>query len=242
MSSTLAIVTGASSGVGAGVAAAASTDATVATINRRPAGEIHLAVDLADPASWPVVAGWLDRHIGSEPWERVVLVNCAAVLQPIGFAGEVDRGGYTAAVLLDSAMPQVVGADFVAAMATHGRRGTLVQISSGAARTPYAGLSDYCAAKAAIDQWVRTVGEEQRMRGDAVKVLSVAPGVVATQMQDRLRATPDRDLPSVERFTALHDDGVLRDAAAVGAELWALAQRSDVENGSVLDIRDFPVG
>ncbi len=49
--------------------------------------------------------------------------------------------------------------------------------------------------------------------------------------------TAARDFPEVERFRELHDDGTLREPAAVARELWALLDR-DLPNGSILDLRD----
>lgn len=56
-------------------------------------------------------------------------------------------------------------------------------------------------------------------------------------MQDEIRMTAARDFPEVERFRELHDDGTLREPAAVARELWALLDR-DLPNGSILDLRD----
>jgi NAD(P)-dependent dehydrogenase (short-subunit alcohol dehydrogenase family) len=118
----------------------------------------------------------------------------------------------------------------------HTVRRELVQLSSGAARTAYPGWSSYGAAKAAVDQWVRSVGEEQQRRG-GVRVLSIAPGVVATGMQELIRTTDERDLPNVARFHELHDQGQLEDPDDVAVRLWRLLDEDDDASGSVLDLR-----
>lgn len=237
MSDTLAIITGASSGIGAALAGrAAERGAAVATLSRRDGPGRHLSIDLSDPAGWPKAARWIGEQIAGFPWDRVVMVHGAATLEPIGFAGEVDGSAYASNVLLNSAAPQVLGHAFIESMAGAAADGVLVLISSGAARTPYAGWSSYCAGKAACDQWVRAVGLEQAERGGRVRVVSVAPGVVATGMQERIRRTERRDFPRVERFQALHDDGDLRDAQVVAAQLWDLVT-SPPENGTVTDLR-----
>jgi benzil reductase ((S)-benzoin forming) len=114
----------------------------------------------------------------------------------------------------------------------------LVMLGSGAAHHVYEGWSAYGAGKAAIDQWVRTVGAEQARRGNRVRVLSVAPGVVATAMQEQIRATPARCFPEVARFVELHESGQLREPAAVAREIWALLGR-DLPNGAVVDLREL---
>lgn len=114
---------------------------------------------------------------------------------------------------------------------------TILNVGSGAARNVYEGWSAYCAGKAAADHWIRTVGAEQQRRGTRCRLLSVAPGVVATAMQEAIRATPERDFPQLARFRELHEDGDLRDPDQVAKELWALLDR-DLENGAVVDLRD----
>ncbi len=237
--SALVFVTGGSSGIGrAMIESVPWRDARIVHFARRAApgvAENH-AVDLADPASWPRVAAVLERECKGCAGERVVFVHAAGVLTPIGFAGEVDAAAYRSHVLLNSAAPQVLGDAFLRALAGTRAPATLLFIGSGASTSVYEGWSGYCAGKAAADHWTRTVGAEQKRRGDRCRVLCVAPGVVATAMQDEIRETSERDFPEVARFHELHDDGILRDPADVARDLWALLDR-DLPNGSVLDLR-----
>jgi benzil reductase ((S)-benzoin forming) len=236
----LAILTGASSGIGLALARAVPwPDARVVDLSRRGApGCEHWKADLADPAQWPRVAELLERELADFGGERIAFFHCAGTLTPIGFAGEVEDAPYTRAVLLNSAAPQVLGHAFLRAARRTRARCHLVMIGSGAARHVYPGWSAYGAGKAALDQWVRTAGAEQERRGGRVRLLSVAPGVVATAMQEEIRATPERDFPEVARFVELHETGALREPAEVAREIWALLERP-LENGSVLDLRDY---
>ena len=56
-------------------------------------------------------------------------------------------------------------------------------------------------------------------------------------MQEEIRRTAESAFPDLERFVGFHEDGELRNAAEVAAELWALLDR-DLDNGSVLDLRE----
>jgi NAD(P)-dependent dehydrogenase (short-subunit alcohol dehydrogenase family) len=51
-------------------------------------------------------------------------------------------------------------------------------ISSAAARIPWEGRAAYCAAKAGLDQWVRVVRRERRLRATGPWVVAVRPGFV----------------------------------------------------------------
>jgi benzil reductase ((S)-benzoin forming) len=130
----------------------------------------------------------------------------------------------------------VLGDAFLRGSAASRASATLLFIGSGASTSVYEGWSGYNAGKAAVDHWTRTVGAEQERRGGRCRVLCVAPGIVATAMQEEIRATAERDFPDVERFRELHRDGVLRAPHDVARELWSLLDR-DLPNGAVLDLR-----
>ena len=166
----------------------------------------------------------------------MVFVHAAGMLTPIRFAGEGDAATYAQNVLLNSAAPQVLGDALLRALANTSARADLLFIGSGASKSVYEGWSGYCAGKAAVDHWVRVAGAEQQRRGGRRRLLCVAPGVVATAMQQEIRDTSASDFPEVARFQELHDEGVLRDPAAVARELWALLER-DLPNGAILDLR-----
>ncbi len=239
MARNLVFLSGASSGIGRALARSVPfAEARVVDISRRGAPDLeHLAADLAEPAGWRTACELFAKEIPGFVGERVVFVHCAGTLDPIGPAGAVDLEAYTRQVLLNSAAPQVLGAAFLAAARRTEAACQLVMISSGAAANVYEGWSAYGAGKAAVDQWVRTTGAEEERRGGRCRVLAVAPGVVATAMQEQIRATPEARFPDRGRFVSLHEQGDLRPPEAVAPEIWALLER-DLPNGAVLDLRD----
>ncbi len=234
----LAIVTGASSGIGeAVVSVARQAGARVATTSRRPAaGDDHLALDLTEAGQWPQLRAWL-ADLVTDDIERITLVHAAGTIAPIGFMGEVEPAELATAAVLNAVVPQVVGDAMIAAAGT--RPTTIVMITSGAATSAYAGLASYCAGKAAMDQWVRVVGGEQDQRDGDILVWAVAPGVVASDMQVQLRAADQADFPNTTRHRALLEDGALDEPGPVARRLWALATARAHPNGSVLDLRDL---
>lgn len=239
MRETLVFVTGGSSGIGeAMIRALPFSPSRVFDVSRRgAAGCEALLADLSDPGAWPRVAELFRREMDGFTGERVVFVHAAGTLTPIGFAGEEDAEAYTRAVLLNAAAPQVLGDAFLrAARGTHAPC-LLVMIGSGAARNVYAGWTSYGAGKAAVDQWVRTAGAEQELRGGRCRVVSVSPGLVATAMQEEIRSTPASRLPSVDRFVEVHAKGELRQPAEVAREIWDLLERG-LPNGAVFDLRN----
>lgn len=233
------IVTGGSAGLGRSLLAAAPAASHRVDVSRSgppDEAEGHIRADLADPSSWRLVGDSIKDLVRDRPWDRITLVHNAGTLEPVGFAGEVDTDAYTANVLLNSAVAQVLGHRYLEAVRSLDARRELVLVTSGAARTAYAGWSAYSAGKAAVDQWVRAVGQEQQLRGGAT-VVAVAPGVLATGMQELIRAQDDTDFPRVQRFRDLHADDELADPDDVARRLWALLDDPKLGTGDVVDLR-----
>lgn len=238
--SDLVIITGASSGLGLALARSVPFPATVVDISRTgpPEESIgHIPADLSDPGSWEKVGSELARLISVNNPDRVVFIHAAGTISPIGFAGEVDTNAYTANVMLNSVAGQILGHMFLEAVRDRDGTFDLVMISSGAASSVYPGWSTYGAGKAALDQWVRNVGAEQEQRG-GVRVASIAPGVVATEMQRQIRDTSQRDFPNVARFHSLYEDGVLAEPEEAAERIWTVIERG-LEPGSTIDVRDL---
>jgi NAD(P)-dependent dehydrogenase (short-subunit alcohol dehydrogenase family) len=178
---TVVWITGATSGIGAALAATVPYDgARVINISRghHPAIE-NVRADITEPDDWDVVAEHLAdelRHFGGR---RAVFVHNAFVADPVGFVGEVDVAAYRRHVLGNVAAPLVLGDAFLRHVPT-GIEAGLVMISSAAARVPFAGRAGYGAGKAAMEQWVRTVRSEQAHRGSTTWVVAIRPGPVDT--------------------------------------------------------------
>ena len=236
------LITGASRGIGRALAERVPFEARVVDVSRsgppEGSGWDHVGADLSRPEDWAELAAGLGRIVEEAEPERAVLVHAAGTLTPIGFVGEVPDADYAANVVLNSAAGQVVGHLFLRMTARLPGRRDVVMISSGAATTPYEGWSGYNAGKAALDHWVRTVGAEQELRGGAW-ICAIGPGVVATRMQEQIRATDADDFPAVGKFRDLHREGELGDPDDVARRLWEVVESRSVDSGSVVDLREL---
>lgn len=178
---TIVWITGATSGIGAALAASVPWDgARVVNIARRanPACA-NVAADLADPAAWDTIDEHLAAELGGFTGRRAVFVHNAFLSEPVGFVGEIDPHAYRRHVLANAAAPLVVGEQFLRHLPPD-VEGGLMMISSAAARVPFAGRAGYGAGKAAMEQWVRTVRSEIEHRGAATWVVAIRPGAVDT--------------------------------------------------------------
>lgn len=196
-----AVITGASRGLGAGLARSfrerglrlglcARSDPALAG---GPDVVAH-RLDVRDPAAVAAFAAAVEaRFFAIDLW-----INNAGLLEPIDLlrdvAPEAARSHLEVNVLGVLFGTQV----FVKHLRRRGGEGVLVNISSGAARRPYAGWSVYCAAKAAVDRMTECVALEEAAHG--LRAYALAPGVIDTGMQALIRATPAARFPEAPRF------------------------------------------
>lgn len=144
-----------------------------------------------------------------------LLVNNAGIVQPVGPLQMQDLATVAQAVALNVATPLILSAAFAAATAGVPDR-RILHISSGAGSNPYSGWSVYCATKAALDHHARAVALD---RMPALRIGSVAPGVIDTDMQAEVRASPEERFPDRARFQELQRSGRLRSADDAGRDV-----------------------
>ena len=218
-----AIVTGHSRGLGAAIAdELTARGIPVLGVARSARGDFpntkgsaQQTVDLADSAAlsrW-IASGALGHFVADA--DPVLLVNNAGMLQPIGPLETQEHETIARAVTVNVAAPLVLSSAFVKAT-KHTRDRRILHISSGAARNPYAGWSVYCATKAALDLHARAVALDAT---PALRISSVAPGVIDTEMQTEIRATTVEKFPQRRRFEELKRRGELQEPADVARRL-----------------------
>ncbi len=213
-----ALVTGASRGIGAAIAAALDrSGARVALVARnRPALEavaaemsndpVVLEADLADP---DVPAG-LVREAGERLGAIDVLVNNAAVAARAPTT-ELDAALVDRLYAVNVRAPLLLIAALVPGMIERGH-GAIVSVSSSSAITGTPRRAAYAATKGAIDAATRSLAMELGQHG--IRVNSVAPGAVDTDMWARNRAIPGV-IEQIEALTPLGRWGTPDDIADV---------------------------
>lgn len=229
------VITGASRGLGAGLAEVLHAEgARLALCSRSapilPSGEDVLAAefDVRDAGAVARFAEDAAERFGSiDLW-----INNAGVLAPIAPLRDVDFEEARSHVEINL-LGLLAGCQaFVRHVRGREGGGTLINISSGAARKPYSGWSVYCAAKAAVDRLTQCIDLEERASG--LRAYSVAPGVIDTDMQAMIRSTDEADFPALERFVAMKRDGRYNTPPFIAARFLELAFGSEREPGDVL--------
>jgi benzil reductase ((S)-benzoin forming) len=246
MDSTLWIVTGSSRGLGAALLAqiAARPGARVLGLARHANVAVQGAavdqwtVDLATPE--PVaqrLRAWLKALDGAS-FASVALINNAAALtdpKPLADGNLAEtatalRVGLEATVLLTAA--------FLDATRTWPGARRVLNISSGLGRRAMAGSATYCAIKAGMDHLSRAVALEEQARPNGARIVSLAPGVIDTDMQVQLRGADPAAFADRAMFVNLKETGQLASPDEAARRVLARLDRPDFGSSPVTDVRD----
>src|SRR5215469_17123756 len=193
----VAIVTGASRGIGAAAAfVLAKAGAAVMLVARdgkrasRLADEIAasggqamvIPCDVAEYGSVHRMVDETERRLGNID----ILVNNAGIIEPIGTLAQSDPAAWRRSIEVN-----LVGA-YHTARATLPRmleagKGTVINVSSGAAHRPLEGWSAYCSGKAGLAMLTRAIDLEHSAAG--IRVFGFQPGTTDTDMQVTIRAS-----------------------------------------------------
>ncbi len=236
------IVTGASRGLGAALVAQLLADGgrvvAIARDCRALPAHPQLATidaDLADSHLLPLLAERALAQLGS--CSSLTLINNAGTVQPIASVGSFADGVAEQALALNLTAPIVLCNAFVAHSAGFAGVRRVLNISSGAAANPYPGWAVYCASKAGLDHFTRTLALEQQAAANPVLAVSLYPGVVDTGMQGEIRAADPAHFPNLPRFTALKAEGQLTQPADCAAAICRYLHGSSFGQQAVADIR-----
>ena len=248
----LTILTGASRGMGRAMAQQLVLEGhTLLGLSRQPDEALSAAapdrvsqwaVDLADPA--PVAARlrqWL-AAIDPHTVASATLINNAGLSPTIAPLEDCPPDEIALALRVGLEAPMLLSGAFLAATAAwvasgwHGPRKVL-NISSGLGRRAMASQAPYCAAKAGLDHFSRCCALDQAQQAHGARVVSLAPGVIATDMQVQLRQGDPSRFPDRDRFVSLHQSGLLSTPQHAAQSVLAFLARPDFGDEPVADVR-----
>jgi NAD(P)-dependent dehydrogenase (short-subunit alcohol dehydrogenase family) len=230
------VITGASRGLGAGLAEAlAKRGMKLALCARGPsplpggADGFQMQVDVTDAEAVHGFAATAESRLGAiDLW-----INNAGVLAPIAPVRDIAPAAF-----LDHLRVNVMGVvhgsqAYIAHVRKRGSasQGVLMNISSGAAWQAYAGWGPYCGSKAAVERLSQTIQLEE---AEHLRVYSVAPGLIDTDMHALVRSCTPEQFPSVAFFQDLKARGTFNSPGFVAEHLLRYAFDPDARPDSVV--------
>lgn len=216
----LAIVTGASSGIGfatclaliergirvLGVARRADKLAFLKKLN--PNMINTLSADVSTKEGRKAILNALSNE---QPRTLSYVVHCAGVLTPVGPLSSINEEAWRQTMAINVEAPLFLTKALIPCM----KKGRILHISSGAAHFPIIHWTAYCASKAALFQLYQCLNLE--LKGTHIVVGSLAPGIVDTPMQDSIRDFDAKQFPDVEKFIKYQQEHTLIPAKKTAA-------------------------
>ncbi|VWX60381.1 NAD(P)-dependent dehydrogenase, short-chain alcohol dehydrogenase family [Burkholderiales bacterium 8X] len=250
-SKNLAIITGASRGLGRSLAhQLLQPGLRLLCISRQADSELEALASKAgtELTQWqqdlaePVVAAqrlsdWLAGFEADE-FEHALLINNAGTVgnpKPLSVA---RAGDLSVALRVGLEAPMLLSSAFLAATGSWSARRKVLNISSGLGRNAMASQAPYCAAKAGMDHFSRAVALEEARLSNGARIVSLAPGVIDTDMQVQLREADPAGFPDRGIFENLKAGGKLDSPDAAAAKVLAYLAREDYGSKPVADVRD----
>lgn len=204
--------------------------------------ELHFKkIDLTYPDSIPTVTGQIFRRIDPAKVDSINLINNAGIVDPVSPAGKNTPADIERNITVNLTSPAILTSIFIAKTEGFSGRKRVLNISSGAGRKAYSGWSAYCSSKSGLDMYSSCAGQEEKEKPNPVQIVSLAPGIIDTDMQAVLRQTKEEDFSLVGKFRSYKEDGALSTPESTAAKIidFLHDKMDQCENGSLLDIRNF---
>ncbi|MBT2336131.1 SDR family NAD(P)-dependent oxidoreductase [Variovorax paradoxus] len=194
--------------------------------------------DLADPlAAAARVREWLAAQ-DAQCFGSVTLINNAGTIgNPAPLSAAVDAD-LSQALRIGLEAPMLLTAAFLGATRHWRSARKVLNISSGLGRNAMGSQAPYCAAKAGMDHFSRAVALEEAAAENGARIVSLAPGVIDTDMQVQLRGASAEKFPDRTRFVSMKEEGRLDSPATAAAKVLKYLAREDFGHNPVADVRD----
>jgi len=195
----------------------------------------QVSLDLSDSSA---LLEWIDSGMPEaflRDAERAILVNNSGIVTPVSPLGKQSNHEILTSIGVNISAPLILSNAFVKYTANLSDR-RILHVSSGAGRVGFPAWSVYCATKAALDHHARAVSEDGIAN---LRVSSLAPGIVDTGMQAKIRSFNESEFPGVEAFKGFKDKGDLATPEATAYKICEMLLSSKFGNDLITDVRDF---
>jgi benzil reductase ((S)-benzoin forming) len=242
--SALYIITGSSKGIGKALVEQllAKNENQVIGIARSQQELVHprflaLALDLSDMGE---ILKNLDKMIPEWEFEKVVLVNNAGIIGPIEHLGKLDPKSIHQVFMLNTIAPAILMNTFVRKYGSLKEvERLIINISSGAAKKAIDGWACYSASKSAINMLSEAGAVEAALDKTGIRIFSVAPGVVDTDMQAEIRTADVKAFSTLSKFVGLKENQQLSSPMHTASKIMELMDNPSRFEGVQQDVREY---
>ena len=233
----LAVISGGSKGLGLALCEQyLACDFEVIEFSRSAPHLYSVAIDLGSADQVGQIVNDALTPFAKREWQEVVVISNAGILTPVGPASKKERGSVIANLNTNFVSGIVFMSEILAHFQHHKGKKTMASISSGAALGERAGWSLYCAAKAGMEHFIRSVAKEQDLESHPFKMMNIDPGLIDTGMQSSIRQSSVGDFPSLEQFIQRKETGLLVPPEKVAEGVIQIIDESIIGNGQRIDV------
>ena len=233
----LAIISGGSKGLGEKLCEQyLALDFEVIEFSRTAPHAYSVTIDLASAYNTSQIVSEALTPLAQREWQEIVVISNAGTLNPVGPVSKKDIESVIASLNTNFVSGIVFMTEVLRYFQQHSGKKTLASISSGAALGERAGWSLYCAAKAGLEHFIRSVAKEQDAESQPFKVVNVDPGLIDTGMQSVIRQSSIEDFPSLEQFKHRKDMGLLASPIKVAEAIVRIIEVSNAVNGERIKV------
>lgn len=236
----LAIITGGSRGLGRALfQQLGDLGWQLIDLSRSAPYAVSRQIDLSNPKEARQVIEATLAEIDGNAIEALWVINNASTNVPIGPPAAQDAAAIITHLNTNLVSQILLLTAIMAKFRDLNCPKLIANITSGAASFAFQGFSLYCAAKAGMEQFVRTVAAEQQREPAPFLLINADPGFMDTDMQAIMREKSEADFPDVKEYIAVKEEGNLPGAAEVASALINLMTRKDLSNGERYYAPDF---
>jgi benzil reductase ((S)-benzoin forming) len=174
---------------------------------------------------------------------KIGLINNAGMLGEVKHVGKLNAKAIAQNYQVNLVAPSILINSFINFYNSLPAEKIILNVSSGAGKTPVDGWSAYCASKAAVDMFSSVVDEEQKIdaagKEQNFKIFSVAPGKVDTAMQAEIRKASKEDFSNVQNFIDFKNQDQLISPQAVAEKYIQLLENTHKIKGPVFSLREL---
>ncbi len=173
--------------------------------------------------------------------QTIVLINNAGVISEVKYAGSLSNAKIIDDYNVNIVSPAILINNFLHKYRYYTNRRMIVNISSGAGKRAYDGWSVYCSSKSALDMFSITIAKEQTFEKEEnrITIMSVSPGVVDTQMQEKLRNSNEKEFSEKKKFIHLKKENLLASPTETALLLQKLIEAPKWREDVIIDLRDL---
>lgn len=196
----------------------------------------HIQLDLSDIESVNNFEFVLPNNT-----DKIFLINNAGIIGDIKKVGNVDSISISNVFDINITAPSILMNKFIGKFQNRINEKIILNISSGAGRHSISSWAAYCASKSALDMFSQVVFDEQQSidKNKAVKIYSVAPGIVDTPMQGVIRSADSADFEKVNQFIDYKNNNMLSSPEDVSKKIIEFLNNSHKYKNVIYDIRNI---